>query len=292
MRYLKGSIIHIGSIVFIFILAAFPYAFYQTGENVSFKPSMFLSVMKEFFIGLFSGDSFYYAQGDRTRFILSDMGNAFLESFLYLFAAGLVVLILAFILGIWLWRGSERFLNKVIGFLGILPDFVLILLMQLLVTFIYQSTGIKTVKVASFSSDDPAVLLPLLSLIIIPLLYVIKTLNEETKDVLTQDYILTGVAKGLNRKQIYLYHVTTNVTPFFKADLHKILSIMISNLFIVEYLFNIRGMTSMLFLTQTTFGYQYNLVIFCLLGLFFLYLAIFLLFTGVIHLVERVIEHV
>ncbi|GKU83441.1 hypothetical protein NCCP28_28370 [Niallia sp. NCCP-28] len=289
---MKGSIIHIGSIVFIFILAAFPYAFYQTGENVSFKPSMFLSVMKEFFIGLFSGDSFYYAQGDRTRFILSDMGNAFLESFLYLFAAGLVVLILAFILGIWLWRGSERFLNKVIGFLGILPDFVLILLMQLLVTFIYQSTGIKTVKVASFSSDDPAVLLPLLSLIIIPLLYVIKTLNEETKDVLTQDYILTGVAKGLNRKQIYLYHVTTNVTPFFKADLHKILSIMISNLFIVEYLFNIRGMTSMLFLTQTTFGYQYNLVIFCLLGLFFLYLAIFLLFTGVIHLVERVIEHV
>ncbi|PKG21964.1 ABC transporter permease subunit [Niallia nealsonii] len=292
MRYLKGFIIHIGSILFIFILAAFPYAFFQAGESVSFKPFMFFSVIKQFLIGLISGDSFYYVQGDRTRFILSDMGSYFFGSFFYLSVAGLVVLILAFVLGIWLWRGSERFLNKVISFLGIFPDFVLILLMQLFVTFMYQLIGIKTVKVASFSSNDPAVLLPLLSLIIIPLFYVIKTLNEETKDVLTQDYILTGIAKGLDRKQIYLYHVTTNVTPFFKADLHKILSIMISNLFIVEYLFNIRGMTAMMFLTQITFGYQYNLVIFCLFGLFLLYMIMFLLFTGVIRLVERIIEHV
>jgi len=292
MNYWKGAAVHIGSIVFVFILAACPYVFVPLADGVHVKPSAIFIAVKQFMNGLFSGDSFYYIQGDRTRFILSDIGSYFLGSFFYLFAAGMAVLILAFVLGIWLWRGTERYLNKVIGFLGIMPDFVLILLMQLAVTFIYQSSGIKTVKVASFSSDDPAVFLPLLSLIIIPLLYVIKTLNEETKDVLTQDYILTGIAKGLSRKQIYLYHVTTNVTPFFKADLHKILSIMISNLFIVEYLFNIHGMTAMLFVTQTTFGYQYNLVIFGLFGLFLLYGLMFLLFSGVIRLVERVIEHV
>jgi len=292
MNYWKGAFVHIGSILFVFILAACPYVFVQLEEGTHFKPSTIFIVIKQFINGLFSGESFYYIQGDRTRFILSDMGSYFLGSFLYLFASGTVVLILAFVLGIWLWKGSERYLNRVIGFLGILPDFVFILLMQLFVTFIFQSTGIKTVKVASFSSDAPAVFLPLLSLIIIPLLYVIKTLNEETKDVLTQDYILTGIAKGLNKKQIYLYHVTTNVTPFFKADLHKILSIMIGNLFIVEYLFNIRGMTRLLFVTQTTFGYQYNLVIFCLFGLFLLYGIMFLLFASMIRLVERIIEHV
>ncbi|MFT8320937.1 MAG: ABC transporter permease subunit [Bacillus sp. (in: firmicutes)] len=291
MTYIKGIFTQFISILFIFVLAAFPLVFSPTGENITFTLHTIYSLIEQFVTGLFTGDSYYYIQGDRTNFLFADMGSYFLASFLYLLVAGLIILVLGFVLGIWLWKNSERFFNKIIGFLGILPDFVFILLMQLLITFIYQQTGIKVAKVASFSNDEPAMLLPLLSLIVIPLLYIIKMLNEKTKDVLTQDYILTAISKGLSKKQIYTYHVTTNVTPFFKADLHKIVSIMISNLFIVEYLFNLRGMTSLLFQTAKTFGYQYNLVIFCLLAIFFLYGSIFFLLKMTIRFVERIIAH-
>jgi len=136
-----------------------------------------------------------------------------------------------------------------------------------------------------------AVLLPIITLIIIPLLYAVKALNEKTKDVLTQDYILTAIAKGVKKKDIYLYHVTTNVTPYLKADLHKILAIMISNLFIVEYIFNLNGITALFFQTQAYFGYQYNLVIFCLVALFLLYGAVFFLLYMLIILMERILKY-
>ncbi|WP_445487871.1 ABC transporter permease subunit [Niallia sp. 03133] len=292
MTYIKGILFQFISVLFIFVLASFPLVFLNSGGNTVFQAKRIFILIKQFLVGLFTGESYLYIQGDRTRFLFEDLGSYFLASFLYLLAAGLIILIIGFVLGIWLWKNSEKFFNKIFGFLGILPDFVFILLLQLFVIFIYQQTGIKVAKVASFSNDESAVVLPLISLIMIPLLYVIRTLNEKTKDVLTQDYILTAISKGLSKKQIYTYHVTTNVTPFFKADLHKIVSIMISNLFIVEYLFNLRGLTSLLFETAATFQYQYNLVIFCLFAIFLLYGSIFFLLKGIICLVERIVIHV
>ncbi|MFP9130169.1 ABC transporter permease subunit [Niallia sp. BSM11] len=292
MRIWKATFAQLLSLIFLLVLAAFPLVLFSgnSGEIV-FNVSGVFAIIKVFFIGLFSGDSYYFTQGDRSVFIFTVIGDSFADSFYYLIIAGISVLALTFLLGIWFRKVNERFFGKVISLLGILPDFILILLLQLFVTIVYKNFGIKLAKVASFDSNDTAVLLPIITLIIIPLLYAVKALNEKTKDVLTQDYILTAIAKGVKKKDIYLYHVTANVTPYLKADLHKILAIMISNLFIVEYIFNLNGITALFFQTQAYFGYQYNLVIFCLVALFLLYGAVFFLLYMLIIFMERILKY-
>ncbi|WP_316571465.1 ABC transporter permease subunit [Neobacillus sp. YIM B06451] len=285
------------SLFALLILAAIPQVFYYTGnpmlgqQQIAFEPKMIVIVVRGFLEGILSAESFYYISGSSKRFFPSDIVGYFNSSYFYVAGSGLIVILLSFVFGIWLWKASGRYLNGILSFLGMIPDFIFILILQLLVNGIYKSTGIKTVKVASLSTNEPAIFLPILTLVIIPFVYLVRTLNERTHEVITEDYIVTAVAKGLSKIEIYLFHITTNVIPFLKADLHKVTSIMISNLFIVEYLYNTRGITTMLFQLQVKFGYQYNVVVLSLFTLVLLYIAVFLSFKLLIILIERILKH-
>ncbi|MED3571529.1 ABC transporter permease subunit [Cytobacillus praedii] len=263
---------HVLSLFLLLILAALPLSLFNKDEKVSFDIAGMAAVIKEFLMGLFSGDAWYYSQGGRTRLILNDLVSYFLSSYLYLIVSAIIVIAISIFLGIFLWKKSNRWINASIGFLGMVPDFLLVLMLQIAVVYVNKNLGVKTFKVASSSIDDPAIFLPILTLIIIPAIYLVRSLSEATSEITAEDYILLAKSKGLSKKYIYFFHVTTNVLPFLKADLHKVLSIMIGNLFIVEYLYNTRGLTSLIFLHSIKFGYQYNLVIICLLSLFILYL--------------------
>ncbi|MBG9544418.1 peptide ABC transporter permease [Cytobacillus firmus] len=279
------------------ILAAIPLVFHNTGDplqsqqQIIFHPQQIVILIKDFIAGIFSLDAFYYKTGSNTRFFPADIVAYFKSSYFYLTSSGLIVITLSFLFGIWLWKTSVKYLNGTLSFLGMIPDFIFILLMQLLVNFIYKTTGIKTVKVASLSMDDPALFLPIVTLVLIPLIYLIRALNEHTHEVISEDYILTAIGKGLSKPRIYLFHVTTNVLPYLKADLKKITGIMISNLFVVEYLYNTRGVTTMLFQIQVKFGYQYNLVVLCLISIMLLYTSVFYTYKLFISIIERILRH-
>ncbi|PLR94433.1 ABC transporter permease subunit [Bacillus sp. T33-2] len=288
MWYLRFLVNQLISLAVLLLLAALPLYLVNTDTGVAVQLHGILEEVKKFVAGLFNGQSFYYLQGGREGLLLNDLTSFFLSSFTYLTVSLLIVVILSFFLGIWFWKMSERWLNSLLGFVGFIPDFILVLLFQLLVTYIFKTTGIKTVKVASLSMEEPAIFLPIVSLIIVPLFYLIRTLAERTYEVLTQDYILTAKSKGLSKKYIYVNHVTSNVLPFLKADLHKIVGIAISNLFIIEYLYNTRGLTEILFEYPIKFGYQYNLVAITLIAFFVLYLATFLSIKLFILAVERI----
>lgn len=263
---------HVMSLFLLLILAALPLGLFNRDEKVSIDIEGMAAVIKEFFLDLFSGDVWYYFQGSRARLIVSDLVSYFLSSYLYLIISAIIVIAISILLGIFLWKISNRWVNASLGFLGMVPDFLLVIMLQIAVVYINKNLGVKTFKVASSSMDEPAIFLPLLTLIIIPAIYLVRSLTEATSEITAEDYILLAKSKGLGKKYIYLFHVTTNVLPFLKADLHKVLSIMIGNLFIVEYLYNTRGLTSFIFVHSSKFAYQYNLVIICLLSLFVLYL--------------------
>ncbi|WP_313798848.1 ABC transporter permease subunit [Cytobacillus sp.] len=288
MKYIKFFSFQVGSIIILFFLAALPLYLYNMDGKLIFQPFEIPNEIITFLSGLINGESYFYMQGDRRRFLISDLASFFVSSYLYLTVSLLIVIIFSFILGIWLWRKSEKWINSILGFIGIIPDFILVLLLQLFVTYIYKKTGVKVVKVASLSMDDPAIFLPIFTLTILPLFYLIRTLNDKTYEVLTEDYILTAKAKGLSKRYIYAKHVTSNVLPFLKADLYKIVGISLSNLFIIEYLYNTRGLTEILFEYPENFGYQYNLVMITLLSFFLLYLATLITIKIFIFLIERI----
>jgi len=288
MKYLKSFVLQAASISLLLFLASLPLYLYNMDGVLIFQPFEIPNEIKNFLVGLLNGESFFYMQGDRRRFLLNDLSSFFFSSYFYLTISLLIVLILSFIFGIWFWKMSEKWVNSFLGFIGIIPDFILVLLLQLLVTYIYKETGVKVVKVASLSTGDPAIFLPIFTLSILPLFYLIRTLNDKTYEVLTEDYILTAKAKGLTKRYIYKNHVTSNVLPFLKADLYKIVGISLSNLFIIEYLYNTRGLTEILFEYPENFGYQYNLVVITLLSFFLLYIGTLFTIKLFIFLMERI----
>ncbi|MGD6842155.1 peptide ABC transporter permease [Bacillus infantis] len=221
--------------------------------------------------------------------MLFDLLSFFSVSYVYVSVSLAIVIILSFIFGIWLWKKSEKWVNSILGFVGFIPDFILVLMLQLLITYIYKQTGMRVAKVASLSLEEPAILLPVLTLTILPLLYLVRSLNDRTFEVASEDYILTAVSKGLTKRQIYLYHVTSNVLPFLKADIYKIVGITTANLFIIEHLYNTRGLTEILFEYPVNFGYQYNLVVISLLSFFILYIAVLFTMKLIIFGIEKVL---
>lgn len=278
---------HLISLFLLFILAALPLGLFNMDEKVIIDVERMTTVIKEFFLGIISGETWYYSQGGRARLIFGDLVSYFSSSYLYLIISAIIVIAISIFLGIFFWKKSNRWLNVSLGFLGMVPDFILVLMLQITVVYVNKNLGVKTFKVASSSIDDPAIFLPIITLIIIPTIYLVRSLSETTSEISAEDYILLAKSKGLGKTYIYLLHVTTNVLPFLKADLHKILSIMIGNLFIVEYLYNTRGLASFIFLHSSKFGYQYNLVIICLLSLFVLYLICYYSLRFLLAAVER-----
>ncbi|HEX7065966.1 MAG TPA: ABC transporter permease subunit [Bacillales bacterium] len=235
-----------------------------------FTPRAGLEAVKDYFIGLKSGETFHYRQGsDREPSFFRDIGSYLMSSYFYLVVSGLIAVVVSLIIGAWQAKSKQEWAKDMLGFLGVIPDFILVLLLQLAVVSVYQSTGIHVAKVASSSTDNPAILLPIITLSVIPVIYLIRTLSEQTFEVLTEDYILTAKSKGISRLSIYIQHVFRNIIPSLKADLHKIAAIMMGNLFIVEYLYNTRGVTGLMFIEG---DYQYNLIVNGLLTLVILYL--------------------
>jgi peptide/nickel transport system permease protein len=278
-----------GLLAFIFLLAAVPLSITIIDGNLSISFQTIVDLVKNYLNGLLNGDSFTYQEGkSRTYSFLKDVSAYFFTSLRYLLLAGFLAVVIGMLISAWYSKSKREWIKDIIGFLGTIPDFILVIFLQLGVVFIYKSTGLKVARVASLSADENAYLLPLITLTIIPAIYLIRTLSERTYDVLSDDYILTAKAKGLKKRYIHIHHVVRNVLPFLKADLHKVLAIMMSNLFIVEYLFNIRGLTTILF--DGTL-YQYNLTVNTLFALVFLYLIIYWSIRLLILLLERVFAH-
>ncbi|WP_010093546.1 ABC transporter permease subunit [Ornithinibacillus scapharcae] len=276
-------------LTFILILAAVPLSLSVIDGNVTFSFESMVLLAKEYFVGLWNGDSFTYQEGiDRVQNMMQDIPAYFLTSLRYLLLAGILAVLIGLFISYWYSKTKQEWMKDIIGFLGTIPDFILVIVLQMGVVFIYQSTGLHVARVASRSADENAYLLPLITLTIVPTIYLIRTLSEKTYDVLAEDYILHAKAKGLKKPFIYIHHVVRNVLPFLKADLHKVIAIMMSNLFIVEYLFNIRGITAILF--DGTM-YQYNLTVNTLISLVIVYFLIYWSIRLLILILERVFAH-
>jgi len=136
----------------------------------------------------------------------------------------------------------------------------------------YQLSGDRLVNVIA-APGQPAVFIPILTLSFIPAVYLIRTISEHTHDELSEDYVLTVRSKGLKKIYILIQHIVRNVLPYLKADIHKVTSIMITNLLIVEYLSNLRGLTKLLFVRSS--HYPYDLIVNGLFTFVVLYLALY-----------------
>jgi peptide/nickel transport system permease protein len=262
-----------GMIVFVLALSALPLVISTDFEggpiHVSFGQAW--EAVKHYFAGMAGGETFRFHMGTNEFTFWERIGDYFRNSFLFVTAGALIGTTIGILAGIWFVFAKAGWLKSLTDLAASLPDFVVVLMLQFAIVAIAKATGVVVFEVATLSQDDPAIVLPLVSMIIFPANYMIRNVSMGLKLTLTEDYIGNAKARGLGKGYVVWFHALPNVLPFVKGDLHKLMGIIMGNLFVVEYLFNNNGITMLIFSNAFEYGYQYNVVVNGLLAMLVLY---------------------
>jgi peptide/nickel transport system permease protein len=259
------------TICFVMVIAILPLAFGQTEGELTFRPYFFL-VIPEYIMGLFDGRSLiYYVRGRPFNFF-DFMPVYFMTSLFYVALTSLIGVVLGFMVGILSYRHRVSKSQDILTFIQSIPDFFMILLLQLAIIKFNELTGIRLAKIGMVTSMP--ILLPLIAMSIYPVLFISKQISTATYTVACQDYILFAQSKGLTRFNIFKCHVIPALIHQLKADSTKMILMILSNLLITEQLFRINGLTRMMFINGIEGKYQFQLVVNSLLLLSLLYLII------------------
>ncbi|MHA7965188.1 ABC transporter permease subunit [Paenibacillus sp. CAU 1782] len=274
-RAVSAAAVAAALFAFVFIIAMMPIVLQSGGEGqaaLRWSWSEGFQSLRNYITGLSNGESFQFYLG-KNQFDFRDMiGRHFMISFFYVAAAAVLGTVIGLMSGIFFGSSRRGWLQGIVDFTGSIPEFVIILILQFSVVFVLKQTGVLLFEVATLNSDEPAVVLPLIAMVIIPAGYLIRNVSMQMKLTLMEDYIGTAKARGLKKSYILFYHALPNVLPYIKGDLHKLMGIIMGNLFIVEYLMNNKGISQFIFAAAfSSWGYQYSVVVNGLLSFLALY---------------------
>ncbi|RDI41947.1 ABC transporter permease subunit [Falsibacillus pallidus] len=159
-----------------------------------------------------------------------------------------------------------------------IPDLLIIYGTQLLVIFIFEKTGLLLMDIAALDKQK-IYLLPIICLSILPMVQLFRLSMIIFEDELNKDYVLLARSIGLKKLFIVVFHIFPNavISVFFQSK--KTVWFMLSNLLILEFLFNMGGVT--LFLME-----ELNPKIFTITLLAFFF-PIFIFYTVVEWILQR-----
>ncbi|ARO21207.1 peptide ABC transporter permease [Bacillus tropicus] len=208
----------------------------------------------------------------------------YIETMIVFLSAFLLSLLIAYILVVWVLQRShmkQKMWNGIFLTLESIPDILLILLSQLLVVIMFQKTGFMPIKLAGLG-EERIRLLPIICLTIPTTLLFIKLLLLRFKEELEKDYSLFAKSKGLSLRHILTHHISRNVllTTIYYAKTNILF--MLSNLYIIEWIFNTYGM--FVFVKENS-----KLEIFTV-SLVILYVPLYILFRILHTLLQNVIK--
>lgn len=170
--------------------------------------------------------------------------------FLALFVAIFLALFFTILTMLFKEQTRQR-IKTIFFFLESFPDILVILLVQLTVIMIHKNTGIFLSKIAA-TGGEKIYILPVFCLMILPMvqLYRLSMLTFEAEE--RKMYVELSKSLGFSKLIILIIHIFRNaiVSIFFQSK--KTMWFMLSNLFILERMFNMPGI--MFHLSQNMSG--------------------------------------
>lgn len=133
-------------------------------------------------------------------------------------------------------------LKSVINFSEAIPDLLVIFLLQILVITLYKNTGIKLFQLYGFTGTP--YFIPIVIISFLPTFFLAQFLINAFGEEMEKDYAIFAKAKGLAFSKIYLIHMLRNIFPMFIVQMRTLVWVILSNLFLVEYLFSLKAYTS------------------------------------------------
>ncbi|PEY30149.1 peptide ABC transporter permease [Bacillus cereus] len=224
------------SIIGIICLGALPKLF--EGLHINF--SQYVQALKMLVVKLLDLPNLTYA-GNKPLF--PQLFIHYKETMVIFLAAFFISLFIAFCIVYIIIRSRPHIQNRIKSFLLFLesiPDILLIIGSQILVVWFFQKTGFLPVKIAALGGESIRGL-PIICLSIPTTIMFIKLLLLRFETELEKDYVLFAKAKGLDRFYILNHHVVRNVLLSILFFAKTNIWFMLSNLYIIEWLFNTHG---------------------------------------------------
>lgn len=122
-----------------------------------------------------------------------------------------------------------------------LPVIFLVPLLQFIVNEINKKFGFRF-PITGYESLKHMIL-PTIALSILPVMYVARITAVAMDKAYEDEYVRTAISKGNSKLRVMWVHVFRNVVVEITGSLTAVLTIIISDLAMVEYLFDYRGIT-------------------------------------------------
>jgi len=215
----------------------------------SWSPAQYRDGVAAYLDGLFAGDltvQNWYGTAQRALPLLPLLRDTWWLSF-QLFAAALVTGIAAGLLlgGLVLGSRGARAFSVGLSVLGVsVPDFLLILLGQMLTIWSYRTFGVRLWSVLGVQGGERGWVLPLVALAIIPMAYTARLISTALDEAMREDYIRTARAKGVPELWVVLKHAMRNALPRALNGMPAMLNVTLSSQLVVEVLTNHYGIGS------------------------------------------------
>lgn len=281
MSFIFNQLLRFGCIVVgIIMMSGLPKLLPSDG-SITLNWSSYISSIKEVFQGLLNIQEITYSTGGATRALLPQLTGIVSYSLIILIGALFIALVTAAFFTLVTMILQEKWRRKVKVFTFILesiPDLLIILMCQLSIVWLFKKTGLLIFEVASLPGE-PIYLLPMICLSILPMIQYYKVMVSITEIELEKQYVDLAKSKGVYPTMILIYHVLRNALGSLLNYSKTVIWFMLSNLLILEYIFNINGIMSFLleYLEPTVFA----------LSLLAIFIPIFLFFAIGQWLLER-----
>ncbi|KPL58498.1 ABC transporter permease subunit [Rossellomorea vietnamensis] len=238
-------ICHIPALMFKDIPPPADKPFAQVTKELGFFPGNYFIELKKTFIELFHFKEIsYVAQGTNVeRTIFPYILESYTYSLLLLFVSLFIALFVAVIFTtgtFYLPRKMQEAVKTILTVLETLPDVFVIFSLQLGAIWVFKHTNLLVTEPYSLSGQK-IYFLPILTLSLIPMIYLYKTTILMYENELGKPYVELGVAKGMGKLYILIRHVFPNVLYSFFYNLKYMYLLLLSNMIILEYMYNIYG---------------------------------------------------
>lgn len=273
----------------VIVVCGGPFMLYTQKEEIVFEPGNIVVHTVHLIQQIAEGSLGTYYSGQTERSIAEDILPFASSSFELLFASVSVAVLASIIFGLLLQRFRfVRQFQKVLNLLATIPDFILIVVSIVGAVGFYKMTNIRIITLSPVS-DSESTWFPITLLSIGPTIFLMKVVSLKYAQIGGEDYIKTALAKGMGIWHVLIHHVYKNIKPFLIADLKKTIAISVANLFIVEYLLNVVGLTRFIFSKDG--GYEFNAAVMGLLGIILLSILVYVLIRLILYVIERAVVY-
>jgi peptide/nickel transport system permease protein len=231
------------SIIGIIFIGSLPFVFVKMNIDLN----MYVKGTTDLFIQLLNpANIVYFTDSGVPRNLFPDMWEPYLYSLKVLLTAFLTAILCSICLSLLISNLSipkKRFVRKLLFIFESVPDILVAVVIQMFVIWFFKTFNVLLFPIGT-AYEQKVYLLPIICLTILPMLLCTRILLYDIELEKDKPYIETVLGKGLSAFYILWRHILPNAILSFFYHTKNIWWFMLSNLLVIEYLFNIYGMTT------------------------------------------------